>query len=443
MAKVRIDPIAHDGRSFVGVVVRPATTHREVVTYAPERFPSHIPFVLQSYGSQKLLGRVSYFMPGVANGARADINYEAMLFFYTSGSALCPGMMVVRFQTAGHDVEAIKAWSDLVRTDVVESRECQPPDVYVRGAARRDDALVLRLTFKDGSILPLSYATPLAGSEIGSRADLEAKAGDINQMIAAIRRQSEAETEEKQKQTDVGFRGARLGTPFVYGWTDQQPTLETWEDRADRSRAIWGGLFVLLLALAGIILGGGFGLLVALVYLTPIALIGGYFVNWYRRSDQEPVPRAVWNEAYIELVGEQFFFVLEANGKPVRSEPWSRVVQFEVSPYWEMFGDAGASPHKTGWHAIVMDPGDAAPWCIASTIEGMAAVRERRAALDAKFGVATRTKFLQRLKVERERDAMKQDRTPVAPISPESDEKSQSPPNESVEVSVDGVPLRL
>lgn len=257
-----------------------------------------------------------------------------------------------------------------------------------------------------------------------------------------------AEAVHQQQLTDTGYRGARLGAPFVYRWIDQEPTSETWRQRADQYRYLWSTVFVLFFAFGGVLLAGNVGLILAALYLTPVAVMAGYLTYWRRRTDGEPIPRPVAREAYIEYVDDEFCFVLEVDGKPFFWDRWSRVQQFEVTAYWAMFGDAGQSPYKTDWHAIVMDPIDAAPWCIASTIEGMAAVRERRAALDAKFGMAARTTFLQRLELERSATKLKDGSCGhITPLlnDPSADTSSYQTENERSQqpANAQGVPLKL
>ncbi|MFX8899262.1 hypothetical protein ABTN01_19170, partial [Acinetobacter baumannii] len=81
-------------------------------------------------------------------------------------------------------------------------------------------------------------------------------------------------------------------------------------------------------------------------------------------------------EAYIEYADDDFYFVVEDNGKARIWQPWSLVRRFEKTAYWPMFGDAGKSPYETGWHAIAMTPDVGKPWMIGSSIEGEAALRE-------------------------------------------------------------------
>lgn len=193
----------------------------------------------------------------------------------------------------------------------------------------------------------------------------------------------------------AGYRGARLGEPYEYRWVDQEPTRKTWADLAERKGCLWAVVAVPIWTYGGWVLGGptgfGFGLLLAF-WTFPIALEMG--AEAAGRRDKEPVPRAVRREAYIEFADNDFHFVLEVDGKPFIWQPWSLVQQFEKTAYWPMFGDAGESPYKTGWHAIAMTPDTGSPWLIASTIEGEAAVRERFTALDARFGPASRAAFM-------------------------------------------------
>lgn len=273
----------------------------------------------------------------------------------------------------------------------------------------------------------------------------------VARAVSAMRRELDEMTESASQQqvTDTGYRGARLGPPFVYQWIDQEPTPETWRQRADKHRYLWTAVLFVVLAICGVVLGGNLGLAVAAVYLMPVALMIGYIAYWGRRTDGEPIPRPVVREAYIELVDDEFCFVLEVDGKPHFWDRWSRVQQFEVTPYWAMFGDAGESPYKTGWHAIAMDPGDTAPWCIASTIERMADVRQRRSTLDAKFGIAARTNFLQRLELER--SAAKREKLPSQagdlkgkdPITGSPSDLSEKEPAQRAAGARRDVPLKL
>ena len=200
----------------------------------------------------------------------------------------------------------------------------------------------------------------------------------------------------------AGYRGARLGDPYEYRWVDQEPTQTTWADRAERNGWLWAAAAFPIWTYGGWVLGGptgfGFGLLLAF-WTFPIAL--GMGEEAAGRRDKEPVPRAVRREAYIEYAESEFYFVLEVDGKAQIWQPWALVRQFEKSAYWPMFGDAGASPYKTGWHAIVMTPDTGRPWLIASTIEGEAEVRERFTSLDARFGPASRAAFMRAYELRR------------------------------------------
>lgn len=193
----------------------------------------------------------------------------------------------------------------------------------------------------------------------------------------------------------AGYRGARLGEPYEYRWVDQEPTRTSWADLAERKGKLWAVAGFPIWACGGWVLGGptgfGFGLLLAF-WTLPIAL--GMGEEAAGRRDKEPVPRAVRREAYIEYADNNFHFVLEVDGKAVIWQPWSLVRQFEKTAFWPMFGDAGESPYKTGWHAIAMTPDTGRPWLIASTIEGEAEVRERFTSLDARFGPASRAAFM-------------------------------------------------
>lgn len=192
---------------------------------------------------------------------------------------------------------------------------------------------------------------------------------------------------------DKGVHGARLGPEYAYRWVDQVPTITTWEDLAKRRGCLWAAAAVPIWGFGGWVLGGQFGFALGLLlsfWTLPIALQFGAEAG---RGDKEPVPRAVTREAFIEYANGDFYFVVTEDARARIWQPWDQVRTFEHADYWATFGDAGASPYKTGWHAIIMTPAVGAPWCIVSTIEGMSEVRERHSFLNAKFGADARERF--------------------------------------------------
>lgn len=193
---------------------------------------------------------------------------------------------------------------------------------------------------------------------------------------------------------DKGVHGARLGPEYAYQWVDQVPTAKSWEDLAKRRGCLFAALAVPIWACGGWLLGGPFGFACGLLlsfWTLPIALQTGE--QTAGRGDKEPVPRPVAREAFIEYANGDFYFVVTDDGRARIWQPWDQVRTFEHADYWATFGDAGASPYKTGWHAIMMTPAVGAPWCIVSTIEGMSEVRERHSFLNAKFGADARERF--------------------------------------------------
>jgi len=190
-------------------------------------------------------------------------------------------------------------------------------------------------------------------------------------------------------------RGASIGPEFTYRWRDAEPSDTTWAQLAEKREAsgmLAGFVGVLMICST---LWGRDGLILGFLFLSyPGAVICGLIARGLGRSDHEPVPEWVDRSAGIEIRDGQYFFVLECRGKPEIYQPWEKVERFEVADYWSMFGDAGASPYKTGWHAIIMTPQVGRPWLIGSTIEGKATVREKFTILDAKFGPAARAKFM-------------------------------------------------
>jgi hypothetical protein len=202
-----------------------------------------------------------------------------------------------------------------------------------------------------------------------------------------------------------GFRGARLGPPYEFSWVDKEPTSKTWEEAARQRGCLW--LVVGLPCVVYIVFqfGGSTGLvLLFLISALPVFLL--FELGRTRgRSDGEPVPKLVRREAWIEHEDGVFHFSLAVNGRPQIWEPWELVGQFERADYWPMFGDAGASPYKTGWHAIVMTPPVGPPWLIASTIEAEAEVRDRFSKLDARFSADARTRFLRQVEAQKKKSS--------------------------------------
>jgi hypothetical protein len=204
-----------------------------------------------------------------------------------------------------------------------------------------------------------------------------------------------------------GYRGARLGEPYEYRWVDQQPTSQTWADLADK-RGCWGAFLGILIVLAIGIIGGArdFGWVIFAYLAFSIVVFG--MQHYFRdkgRTDNEPVPRAVRREAWIEFYEGEFFFTLAVDGKPEIWQPWPLVRRFEKVDYWSMFGDAGKSPYQTGWHAIAMTPATGKPWLIGSTIEGEAEVREKFTALDQRFSDEACARFMRAYEVQKKRQS--------------------------------------
>lgn len=204
------------------------------------------------------------------------------------------------------------------------------------------------------------------------------------------------------RQAEKGRLGTRLGEPYIYRWVDQEPTSQTWTDVANKKGCLWVAVGLPGAWFVGFMLGGEGGFAIAVLLSAYIVkLMHGIGVEVASRADGEPVPKPVWREAYIEYAYGKFYFVLEEDGKPQIWQPWELVCQFEKVDYWPMFGDAGASPYKTGWHAIAMTPLVGKPWMIGSTIEAEAEVRERFTELDARFSADTRTQFMRALEARK------------------------------------------
>ena len=219
------------------------------------------------------------------------------------------------------------------------------------------------------------------------------------------------------RQAEKGYRGARLGEPYIYRWLDQEPTSQTWEDVAENKGFLWAVIGLPLCWAAGWLLGV---LEISILISTTIAsMLYGLGFAAAKRTDEEPVPKLVRRVAYIEYAEGNFYFVLEDDGKARIWQPWELVRQFEKVDYWSMFGDAGASPYKTGWHAIAMTPLVGRPWMIGSTIEGEAYVRERFTELDARFSADTRAQFMRAFEA-RKSSAERQTMTQTVPAVPET-----------------------
>lgn len=204
------------------------------------------------------------------------------------------------------------------------------------------------------------------------------------------------------RQAEKGYRGARLGEPYIYRWVDQEPTAQTWTDLAHKKGCLWVIVGLPLCYAVSFLIGGQGGFAIAVLlsaYLVTNLQAVGFAAA--HRTDGEPVPKPVRREAYIEYAWGEFYFVLEEDGKARIWQPWELVRQFEKVDYWSMFGDAGASPHKTGWHAIAMTPLVGRPWMIGNTIEAEAEVRERFTELDARFSADTRTRFMRALEARK------------------------------------------
>jgi hypothetical protein len=200
----------------------------------------------------------------------------------------------------------------------------------------------------------------------------------------------------KEEQLQKGFQGTRLGPPYEYRWIDMEPTQTTWKNLSEQ-RGVFGaliGLFSVLII--SYVLGGDRGLILGFLFFGGVgAAIGGLTGRYWGRTDDEPVPLPVRREAWIEHVSDgEFYFMLVRDGRLEFWDKWNRVEQFEVVEYWPMFGDAGISPYKTGWHAIIMTPSVGKPWLIASTMEAMAPIRERFTTIVERFGADQRSAFM-------------------------------------------------
>lgn len=198
-----------------------------------------------------------------------------------------------------------------------------------------------------------------------------------------------------------GYRGARLGPPYEFQWIDLEPTRKTWSDLAQQRGCVWAIAGLLITLYVAYLIGGVGAFAIAILLSAFIGQIFHLIGSSRGREDGEPVPRSVRREAWIEHDNDVFYFALAVDGHPEICQPWELVGQFERADYWSMFGDAGSSPYKTGWHAIVMTPPVGRPWLIASTIEAEAAVRDRFSKLDARFSADARTRFLRQVEAQK------------------------------------------
>ena len=198
-----------------------------------------------------------------------------------------------------------------------------------------------------------------------------------------------------------GYRGGRLGPPYEFQWIDLEPTSQTWTDLANKRGCAWAAVGLPTTWYVGFLLGGEGGFAIAFLLSAMLAQALHGIGSSRGRGDGEPVPKLVRREAWIEHDDGVFYFTLAVDGKPEIWQPWDLVGQFERADYWSMFGDAGASPYKTGWHAIVMTPPVGRPWLIASTIEAEAEVRDRFSKLDARFSADARTRFMRQVEAQK------------------------------------------
>lgn len=236
------------------------------------------------------------------------------------------------------------------------------------------------------------------------------------------------------RMAEGGFRGARLGSPYVYRWVDLEPTNTTWRNRSERRGVLGAFSGVFVVAILGSVFGGERGLILGTLFLGVFgAAIGGLTAQFWGRTDTEPVPKRVQREAYIEYADGDFYFVLHEDDKVCIWQRWDLVRQFEKVDYWPMFGDAGASPYKTGWHAIIMTPLVGKPWLIASSIEADAELRDRFTNLDVRFSADTRAVFMRALEARKSGASLPS-------TSTNSSELAGSTPRPQ---AVDGVPRQL
>lgn len=416
--------IAFEGRQFVGLEVSPGGKEQaKLAEYSLEdtRGVARV-FEFSSKPDGALEGGIHYYARTERDGVPvlAHQFWNVSLYPERKNDNRAGKLHSGSWFTKGF-ADAWHPWALIDGYEVVPSRECPVPPAYQLDALPRDDALVLLLRFKDGTLLPLSYAAPIEGEALGSRAYLE----DVGRkFVAAVPRAEQASRvvqerdalrlEENRRQAQEktaaqqrgqakpvrGFHGTRLGEPYVYRWIDKVPTSTTWEDLHKKKGCVGGALGALaLIAVCGLIWGEA-GLIVSTLFLPMLGFAFGHGIATSgMRGDVEPVPRDVTCEVYIEYADGDFFFVREVNGEPDIWQPWDLVTRFEHVPYWPMFGDAGECPYKTGWHAIAMTPAIGKPWLIASTIEAQASVRERFAELDARFSADARARFMRSIEL--------------------------------------------
>jgi hypothetical protein len=441
-----VPPIVYDGRRFVGVSItaRPElASARRFMREPNAAAPRFTEMTDQKDGW--VSGGVLYPALSRATGTLEHVMQSSGVSLSLNlgrGLLTKDGTIDVHASSAKGMIQARKSWAELKRIDILASGECQVPDLYLCDAERRDDALVLLLVFNDGLLLPLSYSSPIEGEYLGSLDHLDTMRKEIFAAIGRVAERSVAAKQQRAQQKaaiaaeDARVKASssarpRLGEPYVYRWVDKEPTSQTYKDLSMKiglKRAVIGAP---LIALAAFVIGGEnlMGAAVCVMFFVGFwqyrsNMDQNPFIHSGGRADDEPVPKDVHKEAFIEYAGGDYNFVLMVDGVAQIRQPWARVRQFEVTEYWPMFGDAGASPYKTGWHAVAMDPQEGKPWCICSTIEGMADVRERRNALDAKFGADARGKFLRAVAAQGGGGGS----TPAAPADKSSPSNTVVPP---------------
>lgn len=428
--------LVYEGHRFVGVKVE-----GDHIKFTPMAFSNELAalgtIAFDDSDSSYISGRIAYPTRAEINGQVQPAFQSAHITVNTDhGLTQHSGLIQLYSNCSKGQLTATARWSEIERIDILTSRECQPPDIYLQDAVRSDDARILAVILKDGRVMPLCYSSEIDAQYIGSAAYLEAFRGAL---FAAIEKIAQRTVAERRKMAAIGVdvernaaeisraNATRLGEPFVYRWVDKEPTPITWRQKSDQRGCVGGLILIAIIGLVGLLVAGPFGFIAAIVFLGGFGIAFGGLFAAGTRTDNEPVPEDVVREAYIAHAGGAFYFALDADGRPVIWQPWERVLHFEVADWWPMFGDAGASPYKTGWHAIVMDPLDAKPWCVASTIEAMAVVRERRGILETKFGASARDDFMRKLEGQK-RSARAE--VPAAATQPTS-------------VATGGVPKRL
>lgn len=201
-----------------------------------------------------------------------------------------------------------------------------------------------------------------------------------------------------------GFRGARLGEPYVYSWVDQKPTAQTWKEYAERQ-----GCWLALVSLAACTLigaagGGGFGAALGFYFgLCTSAIFTSIGAGLVPNQSDDPVPKPTRREVYIEYAEGDFYLVMEVDGEVDLSQPWSAVRRFERADFWSMFGDGGVSPIKAKWHAIAMTPEAGPTWIIASTVAGESDVRQHFIEISRRFGEDARETFMSAYELNQKR----------------------------------------